>query len=199
MSRATMIVPVRDSRVLMGCCDSMLRMSFIGWFRLTATAWPPMLAQGPTWSRKRAGFFSSSSIKTPWSVILARTWRSALHETPMPTGQEAPCRGSLMTLASCTKYFPPYCAPMPRPCAMSLILSSHSTSRNARPPALPEVGRPSRYLQLASFTVLRVISHDRPPTARARWYGGQAAVPILVICSTRNSVKACSFKRPLVF
>ena len=32
-----------------------------------------------------------------------------------------------------------------------------------------------------------VISADRPPMTTARWYGGQAAVPIERIGSSRNS------------
>jgi hypothetical protein len=37
--------------------------------------------------RKRAGSVSSCSRNTPSAVILPFAWRSALHETPMPTGQ----------------------------------------------------------------------------------------------------------------
>jgi hypothetical protein len=46
-------------------------------------------------------------------VILPFAWRSALHDTPMPTGQLAPCRGSRITRTSWQKYLPPNCAPMP--------------------------------------------------------------------------------------
>mmetsp|Transcript_77011 Transcript_77011/g.239130 ORF Transcript_77011/g.239130 Transcript_77011/m.239130 type:complete len:232 (-) Transcript_77011:983-1678(-) len=168
MSRATMMVPVSDSRVLMGYLVSTARTSFMGWFRLMFTAWPPRPALGPS-CRKRAGFFSSSSMKTPWSVIFARTWRSALQETPMPTGQEAPWRGMRMTRTSCTKYLPPNWAPMPRPWHIARIFSSHLVSRYARPWSFPDCGRSSRYRAEASFTVLRQSSAERPPMTMAKW------------------------------
>mmetsp|Transcript_89174 Transcript_89174/g.277221 ORF Transcript_89174/g.277221 Transcript_89174/m.277221 type:complete len:225 (-) Transcript_89174:673-1347(-) len=200
MSRATMMVPVRAKRVFTGYLLKSLRFSSMGLFRSILTISPPLSsALSCTSGKYLAGSRSSSSRKTPSSVILALAWRSAEQETPMPIGQEAPCRGSLITRTSCTKYFPPYCAPMPKFWAMSLIFASHSRSRNARPPALPEVGSPSKYLQLANLTVFRFMSVDKPPTTRAKWYGGHAAVPMFVICSVMNSVKAFSFNVPLVF
>ena len=47
-----------------------------------------------------AGSVSSCSRKTPSLVILPRAWRSAEHDTAMPTGQEAPWRGSRMARTS---------------------------------------------------------------------------------------------------
>jgi hypothetical protein len=44
---------------------------------------------------------------------LRQICRSALHDTPMPTGSDAPCRGSRITRTSWQKYLPPNCAPMP--------------------------------------------------------------------------------------
>ena len=48
-------------------------------------------------------------------VIFPFICRSAEHETPIPTGLEAPGRGRRMTRTSWQKYFPPNCAPIPRP------------------------------------------------------------------------------------
>jgi hypothetical protein len=44
----------------------------------------------------------------------ARTCRSAEHDTPMPTGHDAPWRGRRITRTSWQKYLPPNCAPMLR-------------------------------------------------------------------------------------
>lgn len=49
---------------------------------------------------RAAGSCSSCSTKTPSAVIFARICRSALQETPKPTGHEAPWRGKRTTLAS---------------------------------------------------------------------------------------------------
>ena len=68
---------------------------------------------------KRPGLASSFSRKMPSLVILALMLRSALQETPMPTGQLAPWRGRRMTRTSSAKYLPPNCAPMPLCCASS--------------------------------------------------------------------------------
>lgn len=43
----------------------------------------------------------------------------------------------------------------------------------------PDVGRLSKYLVDANLTHFKFISADVPPMAKARWYGGQAAVPIV--------------------
>ncbi len=60
-----------------------------------------------------AGSVSSCSRNTPSGVIFALIWRSALQETPMPTGRLAPWRGRRITRTSWQKYLPPNCAPMP--------------------------------------------------------------------------------------
>mmetsp|Transcript_98253 Transcript_98253/g.273297 ORF Transcript_98253/g.273297 Transcript_98253/m.273297 type:complete len:203 (+) Transcript_98253:595-1203(+) len=198
MSRATMMVPVSDSRVLMGYFVSTFRTSFIGWFRSIFTASPPRLAIGPACSRKRPGFLSSSSMNTPWSVIFARTWRSALQETPMPTGQEAPCRGIRMTRTSWTKYLPPNCAPIPKPWHIVRIFSSHLVSRYARPWSFPVCGRSSRYRADASFTVFRQSSAERPPMTMARWYGGHADVPKVTTFSAMKASKDFGFSKAFV-
>ena len=63
--------------------------------------------------------------------------RSALHDTPMPTGSDAPCRGSRITRTSWQKYLPPNCAPMPMVRVSSSTFCSISRSRNAWPALLP--------------------------------------------------------------
>jgi len=90
--------------------------------------------------RYLAGLVSSCSRNTPSDVILPRaysiqegkedckrifsslelrregqaTCRSAEHDTPMPTGQDAPWRGRRITRTSWQKYLPPNWAPMLR-------------------------------------------------------------------------------------
>ena len=93
---------------------------------------------------KRPGSVSRFSRKIPSRVILALMLRSAEQDTPMPTGQPAPCRAMRMTRASRAKYFPPNWAPMPVWRAISRTLASHCASRNARPSSLPDVGSASR-------------------------------------------------------
>ena len=61
----------------------------------------------------------------------------------MPTGQEAPWRGSRTTRMSWAKYLPPNCAPMPNSFAAAMSFCSSSTSRNATPCSFPFVGSPS--------------------------------------------------------
>mmetsp|Transcript_73633 Transcript_73633/g.175583 ORF Transcript_73633/g.175583 Transcript_73633/m.175583 type:complete len:239 (+) Transcript_73633:56-772(+) len=200
MSRATMMVPVKARRVETGSLSKNFRFSSIGLFRSTFAISPPFSKDCSVMSgRYFAGSVSSFSRKTPSSLIFALACRSAEQDTPMPTGQEAPCRGSRTTRTSCRKYFPPNCAPMPSSWEIFLIFSSQSKSRKARPMALPDTGSPSRYLQLASFTVFKFCSADRPPTTKAKWYGGQAAVPMPFTISATNSAKALSLRTPLVF
>src|SRR5512145_2693597 len=162
MSRATMSVPLSESRVLIGCFESVARISLIGRVRSISTTSP-----GSSWSvgsgRYFAGFVSSCSRKTPSRVIFALIWRSAEQETPRPTGHEAPWRGSRITRTSCAKYLPPNCAPIPVRLQSSRISASSARSRKARPSSLPLVGSASRYRQLASFTVLSVSSAEVPP------------------------------------
>jgi hypothetical protein len=42
--------------------------------------------------------------RTPSELIFPRTWRSAEHETPRPTGHDAPWRGRRITRTSWQKY-----------------------------------------------------------------------------------------------
>src|SRR5512134_429683 len=197
MSRPTTMVPVRDSCVVTGYFDSSARISFIGRLRSTLTTpWSCFPRYFPGISRP--GFRSSSSSQMPSLSILALTLRSAEQETPIPTGQEAPWRGIRTTRTSRAKYLPPNCAPNPQPWAALRIFSSISRSRNAWPPLLPEVGRRSRYPVDASFTVLRQLSAEVPPTTNARWYGGHAAVPSVFIFSTRNFSRLPGLRSALV-
>ena len=89
MSRATIIGPDSESRVLMGYCDKVRRMSAMGWFRSIFTTWA-LKSAGLTGGRYWAGWRSRASKNTPSRVIFALIWRSALQLTPMPTGQLAP-------------------------------------------------------------------------------------------------------------
>ena len=124
---------------------------------------------------------------------------SAEHDTPIPTGHEAPWlrlsaprlpyRGIRITRTSWQKYFPPNCAPMPIFRVISRIVRSISRSRNARPSSFPLVCRLSRYFAEASFTVFRHVSADVPPITTAKWYGGHAAVPRLLIFASMNGIR----------
>ena len=66
------------------------------------------------------------------------TCLSAEQDTPMPTGQDAPCRGKRTTLTSWQKYLPPNCAPMPSFLVSSSTCCSSFVSRKPRPCSLPE-------------------------------------------------------------
>ena len=68
-----------------------------------------------------------------YSCDTIQTCLSAEHDTPMPTGQDAPCRGSLTTLTSWQKYLPPNWAPIPILCVSLWISCSSSRSLKARP------------------------------------------------------------------
>ena len=52
-------------------------------------------------------FLGKLDAVTEMCICLKPTCLSAEQDTPMPTGQEAPCLGNLTTLTSCTKYLPP--------------------------------------------------------------------------------------------
>ena len=82
-----------------------------------------------------------------------------------------------MTRTSWQKYLPPNWAPMPNAWVSASTSASSSTSRNPCPSSEPDVGRVSRYRAEAYLAVFSAISADVPPMTRARWYGGQAAVP----------------------
>ena len=66
--------------------------SFIGRFRSIFTASPSPCSRSSA-GIKRPGFSSSFSIQMPSLLIFALMLRSAEHDTPIPTGQEAPWRG----------------------------------------------------------------------------------------------------------
>eukprot|EP00732_Lithocolla_globosa_P001572 Lithocolla_globosa_v1_NODE_804_length_3254_cov_7.646765.p4 type:complete len:120 gc:universal NODE_804_length_3254_cov_7.646765:1981-2340(+) len=119
-------------------------MSFIGRLRSTLTTPGPPFKSSEAMSGKYwAGLVSSASKNTPSLVILPKTCLSAEHETPMPTGHDAPCRGKRITRTSWQKYLPPNWAPMPVLWDISWMIFSHSRSLKARPCLLPVVGRKS--------------------------------------------------------
>ena len=64
-------------------------------------------SSGAALGRNRPGFVSNCSRNTPSRVIFALICRSAEHDTPIPIGHEAACRGIRITRTSCAKYFPP--------------------------------------------------------------------------------------------
>ena len=71
--------------------------------------------------------------------MISFTCLSAEHDTPIPTGHEAPCLGRRITLTSWQKYFPPNCAPIPALCVNLWISSSSFLSLNPRPCSFPEM------------------------------------------------------------
>ena len=77
-------------------------------------------------------------------MIFASAWRSAEQETPIPTGSDAPWRGSRITRTSWQKYLPPNWAPMPSSRERFRTSRSSSTSRKARSSGFPVVGSASR-------------------------------------------------------
>ncbi len=70
MSRATMSVPVSDTRVLIGYCDSVRRISAIGRLRSMRTTSPPSFASSIS-GRNRAGLCSSCLEEHALGVDLA--------------------------------------------------------------------------------------------------------------------------------
>ena len=128
MSRATTSGPVSDSLVLIGYFDSSARISLIGRDRSILTTSSSSSSSSVS-GRYCAGSVSSCSRKMPSRVILPSACRSAEQDTAMATGQEAPCRGSLITRTSWQKYLPPNCAPMPLRLVISRTACSSSMSR----------------------------------------------------------------------
>ena len=143
MSLPTIIVPFKRRNVETGYWLNCSRISFIGRFKSTLTPFANAEPDRYCSGIRRAGFASKVSSQIPSLLIFAFTFLSALQLTPIPTGQEAPWRGRRITLISCAKYFPPNCAPMPRQCAALRRRFSISTSLNAYPSSLAEVGRES--------------------------------------------------------
>ena len=140
ISRPTMIVPFNDKRVDTGYLSNSFKISAIGWFKLILTASP-----SPAWRSSSGinspGWLSNFSIQIPSLLILHLILRSAEQLTPKPTGQEAPWRGKRMMRTSCARYLPPNWAPKPIFWAAANTSFSNSTSRKARPPSLPVVGK----------------------------------------------------------
>ena len=164
----------------------------MGRFRSTRTA-PSSLRCRKASGMYLSGSNSSCSRNTPSRVILPFACRSALHETPMPMGSEAPWRGRRITRTSSAKYLPPNCAPMPHCWADSSNCASSSRSRNARPCALPVVGKCVEILRRGQLHGLhrrfgrRAADHERQVVRRA---GGRAEVTIFCV---RNSTSALGF------
>eukprot|EP00966_Prymnesium_polylepis_P232315 5373226-Prymnesium_polylepis.1 len=90
----------RHARVRARAC---VRACGMGRLRSTSTTSPPSDVSA-TSGRYCAGSVSSASIQTPSESILPRACRSAEHDTPMPTGHDAPWRGSRTTRTSWQKY-----------------------------------------------------------------------------------------------
>mmetsp|Transcript_45504 Transcript_45504/g.74322 ORF Transcript_45504/g.74322 Transcript_45504/m.74322 type:complete len:210 (+) Transcript_45504:1430-2059(+) len=196
MSRATISGPVRLTRVETGCRLRVCSISAMGARRSTSTAG---CSSSSRWGRYFAGSVSSLSKNSPSAVIFALIWRSAEHDTPMPTGQDAPWRGSRTTRTSWQKYFPPNCAPMPISWVICNTAFSHSRSRQPCPKDDPFVGSASRSCVDAALTVLRLNSADVPPMTMARWYGGHAAVPNSPIASFMNARRLSGLRMAFVF
>mmetsp|Transcript_15031 Transcript_15031/g.43404 ORF Transcript_15031/g.43404 Transcript_15031/m.43404 type:complete len:218 (+) Transcript_15031:460-1113(+) len=197
MSLATMMVPESDKRVLMGYFVSSARTSGIGLLRSIFTT-SELRSASVTSGKYFEGSVSNCSRKMPSLVIFASAWRSALHDTPMPTGHDAPCRGRRTTRTSWQKYLPPNCAPIPISSVIFLIFSSNSKSLNALPCSLPVVCKFSMCFVLAYFTVFKVISALKPPMAMARWYGGHAAVPKVLIWASKKAINFSGFSKAFV-
>ena len=87
---------------------------------------------------------------------------------------------------------------MPNWRVSSSTCASSSRSRNPWASIEPAVGSASRYLAEAYLAVLRANSADVPPTTMARWYGGQAAVPISRSFSSRNCIIRVGFSSAAV-
>src|SRR5215472_16842322 len=198
MSRATIMGPLSERRVLTGYLVNSALISDIGRLRSMLTTSPGSLVRLPGSGRYCAGSVSSASRKMPSGVILPSACRSAEQDTAIATGHDAPCRGSRMTRTSWQKYLPPNCAPIPVLRVMPSTVASSSTSRNPCPSGSPEVGSVSRYRADAYLAVLRANSALVPPTTIARWYGGQADVPRLRIFSSRNAAILAGFKTAFV-
>ncbi len=135
------MVPLSESAVVTGYLVSVFRVCFIPWSRSIST---PENFQSWYFSGMNCpGLFSSFSRKIPSLFILALACLSAEHETPIPTGHDAPWRGSLMTLTSRAKCLPPNCAPIPISLESWRRSASSAVSRNALPCSLPDVGSSS--------------------------------------------------------
>ena len=97
ISRATIKVPFKFKRVLIGYLDNSATISAIGRFKSILTAASKC---GGVAGNNRFGLTSNCSTKIPSFVILPLIFLSAEQETPNPTGQEAAWRGKRMTRTS---------------------------------------------------------------------------------------------------
>ena len=81
----------------------------------------------------------------------------------------------------------------------SKTFSSSSISRKPWPVAAsPDVGSESKYLVDANFAVFTVCSALVPPMTIAKWYGGQAAVPIERNFSSSHFISDVGFSTAFV-
>ena len=99
------MVPVREMAVVTGYLESVARVASIPSSRSISTPlnFQSWYFSGINWP----GLVSSFSRKIPSLVIFAFAWRSAEHDTPRPTGHDAPWRGRRITRTSWAKYLPP--------------------------------------------------------------------------------------------
>ena len=141
MSRATMIVPFRLTRVDTGYFVNSAHTASIPLSRSISMPFAPSPGLRYSSGINSLGLVSIFSNQIPSLLILALMLRSAEQLTPIPIGQLAPWRGKRMTRISCARYLPPNCAPSPILCASSRSLASRSMSRKARPVSSPVVGR----------------------------------------------------------
>ena len=133
MSRATISVPFRFRRVLIGYLESVSSTLSIPSSRSISTAG---FIIGASAGRKRAGLCSSSSRKIPSSVIFALILRSAEQFTPIPTGHDAAWRGIRITRTSSNKVFAPELRPDAALLAYLQYFRLPLQSRKARPPVV---------------------------------------------------------------
>ena len=141
ISRATMIVPLRLTRVETGYFVSSARtvsMPLSKSISMPLAPSPGFLYASGISSEGLVSIFSS---QIPSALIFALMFLSAEQLTPMPIGQLAPWRGRRITRMSCASALPPNCAPRPILCASLSSLFSRSMSRKARPVSSPVVGR----------------------------------------------------------
>ena len=146
---------------------SCARISFIGLLRSIFTTSPPSFDVS-TSGRYFAGLCSSSSRNTPSLVILPSAWRSAEHDTPKPDRQ----RRAVARQPDHAHVVAEILAAELRADAerlrhlQHLLLHREIAEGVAVLAAL--VGRLSRYLVEASFTVFMVSSAEVPPMTMAR-------------------------------
>ncbi len=167
MSRATTIVPVSESRVLIGCAESVRRMSGIGRLRSTRTACSPKCVVrgfGQVFRRIALQLFEERALGRDLGEDLA-----------VGAARDADADGQARAVARQADHahvVAEILAAELRADAAARVSSSTacsiSRSRNAWPARLPEVGKVSSQRVEASFTVLSVNSAEVPPMTIAR-------------------------------